>query len=151
MDDSQGNIGQKIAQAAHAIEKQRTKHGRKWAAVFLNEDTLAIALHGCLTAAENALAHSPSGATQVRDYHQQLFAGLPASLLQRIKCLTGMEVRDTTAEIHANAGSVVQIFTTNSVGIDFSSFPRPVTSDLKAIRSTGRTAALAAKQGPADS
>ena len=52
MAQCQVTIGQKIAWAARTFEKRRTKHGRKWVAVFLNEATIVIALHGSLTAAE---------------------------------------------------------------------------------------------------
>ena len=110
---------QKIARAARAFEKRRTKHGRKWVAVFMNEDTIVIALHGSLTAAEKALAQSLAGAAQVREFHRQLFANASATLLRKIKSITGMEVRDTTAEIEPTTGSVVQVFTTDTVGEDF--------------------------------
>jgi uncharacterized protein YbcI len=119
MDQSQGAIGQKIARAARAFEKWRTKHGRKWVAVFMNEDTIVIALHDSLTVAEKALAQSPVGAAQVREFHQQLFANVSATLLREIKSITGMEVRDTTAEIEPTTGSVVQVFTTDTVGEEF--------------------------------
>ena len=115
MDQSQGTIGQKIAWAARAFEQRRTKHGRKWVAVFMNEDTIVIALHGSLTAAEKALAQSPAGAAQVREFHRQLFANVSATLLRKIKSITGMEVRDTTAEIEPTTGTVVQVFTTGTV------------------------------------
>ena len=93
MDQSQGTVGQKIARAARAFEQQRTKHGRNWVAVFMNEDTIVIALHGSLTAAEKALAQSPAGAAQVREFHRQLFTNASATLLRKIKSITGMEVR----------------------------------------------------------
>ena len=119
MDQSQGTIGQRIARAARTFEKRRTKHGRKWVAVFMNEDTIVIALHGSLTAAEKALAQSPAGADQVREFHRQLFTNVSATLLGKIKNITGMEVRDTTAEIEPTTGSVVQLFTTGTVGEEF--------------------------------
>ena len=119
MHQSQGNIGRTIAQAVRAFETRRTKHGRKWVAVFLNEDTIVIALYGSLTAAEHALARSPAGATQVREYHRQLFVNASAPLLRKIKRITGMGVCDTTAEIEPSTNSVVQFFTTDTVGKDF--------------------------------
>ena len=30
--------GQKIARVARAVEKRRTKHARKWVAIFMNEE-----------------------------------------------------------------------------------------------------------------
>src|SRR5437870_4806365 len=74
MDQSNRTMGQRIAQAARTFEQRRTRHGRKWVTVFLNEDTMVITLHGSLTSAEKALAKSPAGAAQVREFHQQLFA-----------------------------------------------------------------------------
>ena len=116
MHQSRGNIGQTIAREARACEERRTKHGRKWVAVFLNEDTIVIALHGSLTAAEKALARSPAGAAKVRDYHRRLFANASATLRRKVKSVTGMEVRDTTAEIEPATGSVVHLLTTDAVG-----------------------------------
>jgi uncharacterized protein YbcI len=118
MDLSQRTIGQRIARAARAFEKRRTNHGRKWVAVFMNEDTIVIALHGSLTAEEKALAQSLAGATRVREFHRQMFSKASAALLRKIKSITGMEVRDTTAEIEPTTGHVVQIFTTDMVAED---------------------------------
>jgi uncharacterized protein YbcI len=119
MDQFQGTIGQKIARAASAFEKERTKRGRDWVAVFMNEDTIVIELHGCLTAVEKALAQSPAGAAEVREFHRRLFAYGSGALLRTIKSLTGMEVRDTTAAIDPTTGSVVQVFTTDTVAEQF--------------------------------
>jgi uncharacterized protein YbcI len=116
---SQLTIGERIAQAAHAFELRRTKNAREWIAVFMNEDTIVIALHGSLTAAEKALAQSPAGAAQVREFHRQMFTNASAVLLQKIKNITGMEVRDTTVEIEPTTGHVVQIFTTDTVREEF--------------------------------
>lgn len=116
---SQLTIGEKIAQAAHAFELRRTKHARKWVAVFMNEDTIVIALHGSLTGAEKGLAQSVAGAAEVQEFHRQLFADVTALLLRKIKNITGMDVRHTSAEIDLKTGSVVQLFTTDTVGEDF--------------------------------
>src|SRR4029079_14578095 len=86
---------------------------------FMNEDTIMIALHGSLTAAEKALVQNPASAAQVREFHRQLFTNVSATLLRKIKNITGMEVRDTTAEIEPTTGSVVQVFTTDTVGEKF--------------------------------
>jgi uncharacterized protein YbcI len=112
-------IGKKIAQAAHAFELRRTKHGRKWVAVFMNEDTIVIALHGSLTDAERALAQSAAGAAEVREFHRQLFTDVSDLLLRKIKSITGMNVRHTSAEIDSTTGSVVQLFTTDTAAKDF--------------------------------
>jgi len=116
-------IGQRIAGAARAFEKLRTKHGRKWEAVFLNEETIVIALHGSLTAVEKALAQCPAGAAQVRELHRQMFTNPSAVLLEKIKHITGMGVRDTKVEIEPTTGGVTHLFTTDTVGEDFPRAP----------------------------
>ena len=123
MDLSQCTICQRIARSARAFEERRTKHGHKWVAVFMNEDTIEIALHGYLTAAEKAQARSPTGAAQVREFHRQLFTNASSALLQKIKNITGMEVINTSAEIETTTGSVVHILTTDTVGKEFLRLP----------------------------
>lgn len=113
------NFNQSIAQAVRDFEKRRTKHSRKWMAVFLNEQTMVIAIHGTLTATEKVLAQSLAGAIQVREFHRHLFANLSASLLRKILCITGMKVQYTTAEIEPTTDSVVQIFTSDTVREEF--------------------------------
>jgi uncharacterized protein YbcI len=119
----QRTIGEKIARAAHAFEMRRTKLARKWVAVFMNEETIMIALHGSLTGAEKAQAQSPAGAAEVQEFHRQLFAGVSALLLQQIKSITGMDVRHTSAEIDSTTGSVVHLLTTETVGENFPRAP----------------------------
>ncbi len=131
---SQRTIGQRIAGAARAFEKRRTKHGRKWVAVFMNEDTIVIALHGSLTAAEKALAQSPAGAARVREFHRHMFTDASAILHRKIKCITGMTVRDTTVEIEPKTGHVVQVFTTDTFGDEFLS-ERPRSGPPVSVRS----------------
>ena len=80
---------------------------------------MVLALHGSLTAAEKALVQSPAGAIQLQEFHQQLFAHASATLLRMIKSITGMEVHKITAEIESATGSVVQVFTTATVGEEF--------------------------------
>ena len=48
-----------------------------------------------------------------------MFTDASAVLHRKIKSITGMEVRDTTAEIEPTTGHVVQIFTTDTVGDEF--------------------------------
>jgi uncharacterized protein YbcI len=112
-------IGERIARAVHAFELRRTKHARKWVAVFMNEETIVIALHGSLTDAEKALAQSAAGAAEVREFHRRLFTDVSALLLRKIKSITGMDVRHTTAEIELTTGSFVQLFTTDTLGENF--------------------------------
>ena len=83
--------------------------------VVLSEGTLVITLHEALSPAERVLTKSPAGAAQVQEFHRQLFAASSDSLRQEIKRITGMEVREATAEIEPASGAVVQAFTTGTV------------------------------------
>lgn len=83
--------------------------------VVLSEGTLVITLHGALSPAERTLARSPAGAAQVQDFHRQLFASSSDSLRQEIARITGMDVREATAEIEPASGAVVQAFTTGTI------------------------------------
>jgi uncharacterized protein YbcI len=115
-------------------------------AVFMNEDTIVIALHGSLTIAEKVLAQTPAGAAQVREFHRQLFANGSTTLLQQIRSLTGMEVRDTTVEIEPTTGSVVQVFTTETVGEEFLLAPCGSAGRRDTVGPTGTKVAPVASQ-----
>src|SRR5690242_7827203 len=109
------SAAQQIAQAVIDFEQQTTGRVPKSLTVVLSGDTLVITLHGALTPAEKALARSPEGIAQVQEFHRQLFANASDSLRQEIKRITGMEVREATAEIETSTGAVVQAFTTGTV------------------------------------
>jgi uncharacterized protein YbcI len=116
MNKLRSTMAQQIAQAAIAFEQRRTgNHVPKSVTVVLSEGTLVITLHGALSPAEKAMAKSSSGAAQVQEFHRQLFASSSDSLRQEIKQITGMEVREATAEIEPVSGAVVQAFTTGTV------------------------------------
>src|SRR3989440_13103287 len=116
MSNSKSTMAQQIAQAAIAFEQRRTgNHVPKSVTVVLSEGTLVITLHEALPPAERVLAKSPAGAAQVQEFHRQLFANSSESLRQEIKRITGMEVREATAEIEPASGAVVQAFTTGTV------------------------------------
>ena len=83
--------------------------------MVLSEGTLVITLHEALSPAERAMAKSPGGAAQVQEFHRQLFASSSDSLRQEINRITGMNVREATAEIEPASGAVVQAFTTGTV------------------------------------
>jgi uncharacterized protein YbcI len=46
----------------------------------MEKDTLIVTLHEALSPAEQALAQSPEGAANLREYHQQLFRNSVGSL-----------------------------------------------------------------------
>jgi uncharacterized protein YbcI len=114
MDNPNLTMSRQIAQAASVFEQQRTGNTPKSVTVVLNDTTLVITLHGALSPAEKALAKSPDGAAQVQDFHRQLFANASDSLRQEIKRITGVEVREATAEVEPTTGTVVGVFTTGT-------------------------------------
>ena len=83
--------------------------------VVMSEDTLVVTLHGALSPAEKALARTPEGAAQVQEFHRQLFASDSDALRQEIKRITGIAVREATAEVEPASGAIVQAFTTGTV------------------------------------
>jgi uncharacterized protein YbcI len=115
MDKPDSTVAQQIAQVACAFEHQRTGHAPRSVAVVLSGDTLVVTLHGALSPAERAMAQSPAGAAQVQEFHRQLFASSAAALREEIKRITGVEVREATAEVETTTGTVVQVFTTGTV------------------------------------
>jgi uncharacterized protein YbcI len=108
-------MAQQIAKAASTFQKQRTGLAPKRVTVVLNEDTLVVTLHDALSPAEKALALTPAGAAQVREFHRQLFANSAEPLREEIKRITGVDVRQATAEVETTTGTVVQVFTTGTM------------------------------------
>jgi uncharacterized protein YbcI len=116
MNKSKSTMAQQIAQAAIAFEQRRTgDHRPKSVTVVLSEGTLVITLHEALSPAERAMAKSPAGAAQVQEFHRQLFASASDALRKEITRITGMAVREATAEVETSTGAVVQAFTTGTV------------------------------------
>ena len=116
MNQSKVTMAQQVAKAAIAFEQRRTgNHGPKSVTVVLSEGTLVITLHEALSPAEKALARTPAGAAHVQEFHRQMFANSSDSLRQEIERITGMEVREATAEVEPVTGAVVQAFTTGNV------------------------------------
>ena len=115
MDKSNLTMAQQIAEVASAFEEMRTGHTPKSVTVVLSEETLVITVHGALTKAEEALAQTPAGAAQVQDFHRQLFADSADSLRRDIKRITGVDVRQATAEVETKTGTVVHVFTTGTM------------------------------------
>jgi len=112
---SHSTMAQQIAEAAMASELKRTGHAPKSVTVVLTENTLVITLHGALSEAEKAVAKNPAGAAQVQEFHKQLFANSSEWLRQEIKRITGVEVKEATAEVETSTGTVVQAFTTGTM------------------------------------
>ena len=115
MDQTNSTKAQQIAQVAIAFEQQRTGHRPQSATVVLSEDTLVIMLRGALSPAEKAMAESPEGAARMQEFHRQLFANSADSLREEIKNITGVKVREATAEVETTTGAVVHAFTTGTM------------------------------------
>jgi uncharacterized protein YbcI len=115
MDQSNLTMAEQVARVAMAFEQRRTGHLPERATVVLSEDTLVVTLHGALSPAEKVLASSPAGAARVQEFHRQLFLSSCEALRQEIKKITGVEVREATAEVETTTGTVVHAFTTGTV------------------------------------
>ena len=116
MTNFKSTMAQQIARAAIAFEQRRTgNHVPKSVTVVLSEGTLVITLHEALSPAERVLSQTPAGAAKVQEFHRQLFSSSSDALRQEIKRITGMDVREATAEIEPASGAVVQAFTTGTV------------------------------------
>lgn len=115
MDESKSGMARQIAQAAKAFERDRTGHSPKSATVVLSDDALVIALHGALSEAEKALAADPDGAANVQEFHRQLFASAAGAMRAEIERITGVKVREASAEIEPDTGTVVRAFASGTV------------------------------------
>jgi len=129
MNKSNSTMAQQIAHAASAFEKQRTGQLPQSVTVVLSEKTLVITLHGALSPAEKELSRSSAGAAQVQEFHRQLFANASDSLREEIKRITGIEVREATAEIEPATGAVVGVFTSGTTVQVFLLAPHTVPSE----------------------
>ena len=115
MDQLHASIAEQIAQAAQVFEQRRTGHAPKSVSVVLNGDTLVITLRGALSPAETSLAQTPSGTARMQEFHKQLFASSAGPLLEEIKRITGVEVRESSAELATMTGAVIQLFATGTL------------------------------------
>jgi uncharacterized protein YbcI len=111
MNELRPTLAQEIAEAATAFQKQTTGHAPKAVMVVLSQDTLVIALHEALSPAEKNLAKSPSGAAQVQQRHERIFATFSQQLQKEIQRITGVEWREAVAELEPTTGAMVQALT----------------------------------------
>lgn len=133
MPDTKATIAERVGEAARAFQQQLTGHAPKDVSVVLNEDTLVITLHGALTPAEQAMAADPAGAARVQEFHRQLFAGSVASLLDDIRRIVGIEVREAAVAVESTAGALVHAFTTGTVVQVFRLAKRLPTASLETL------------------
>ena len=114
MDKTKSTMTQQVAQAVTAFQLQQTGRAPRKVSVVIDETTLVVTLHEALSPAEQALATSPEGAANLREFHQQLFKNSVSSLRKEIERITGRKVREAVAEIDPGTGSVVHAFTTGT-------------------------------------
>jgi uncharacterized protein YbcI len=115
MGELKTTMAQQVARAASAFQEQRTGHVPRAVTVVLSQDTLVVTLLDALSPAEKALAKDPAGAAQIQEFHRQLFSNSSESLRHEIKRITGVEVREATAEVETTTGTVVHAFTTGTM------------------------------------
>ena len=61
------------------------------------------------------MTSTPEGAAKLQEFHRLLFATASGPLRQEIGRITGVAVREATAEVPPAADSVVGVFTTGTV------------------------------------
>ena len=107
-------MAEQIALVATAFQQEQTGHEPKSVSVVLGGDTLVVTLHGALSPAEQLLAQSPEGAAKVKEFHRQLFLSASDALRVQIQRITGMAVREASAEVEP-AGTVLQVFSSGTM------------------------------------
>lgn len=115
MDTANSTMAQQLAQVARDYQHQRTGHAPASVIAILSGDTVVVTLTEALTPAERVLARTPAGAAHVQEFHRQLFASSCADLRHEIKRITGVDVREATAEVEPATGTVVHAFTTGTM------------------------------------
>jgi uncharacterized protein YbcI len=115
MDIAVPTVTQQVASLAGAFHEQQTGHAPKSVAVVMSDDMLVITLRDALSPAELHLAKSPEGASQVQEFHRQLFHSSTDLLRKGIARITGRQVHEAAAEIDPGTGSVVHAFTTGNI------------------------------------
>ncbi len=114
MDKTESTMAQQLADAVRNFQIQQTGRAPTKVSVVMSEDTLVVTLHEALSPAEHAMAKSPEGAANLREFHQQLFRNSVSSLRKDIERITGRKVCDAAAEVDPGTGSVIHAFTTGT-------------------------------------
>ena len=115
MTNSNESMAGQIGQAATTFQQQRTGHKPRSVHVLLSGDTLVVTLHGALSRVEQIMSQSSEGAAKVQEFHRQLFLNSSDTLKNEIRRITGMDVREATAERDPKTGEVVQVFTSGTM------------------------------------
>lgn len=125
-DKAKSDLSQKVARATIAFLKRQTGRAPSSVTVVMSEHTLMVTLHETLSPAEKALARSPAGAAQVRDFHRRLFAASSGALKREIAGITGMRLREASADVEVRTGDLVLALTTHRTVDVFLLARRPV-------------------------
>jgi uncharacterized protein YbcI len=115
MDESKSQMTQRLARVASTLQRQRTGVAPKAVTAILSENTMVVTMEGALTLVERALVRTPQGAAQVQEFHRQLFASSSESMREKIKTITGRDVREATTEIETNAGAIAHVFNSGAM------------------------------------
>ena len=115
MDTLNKNMARQIAEAATEFQQQRTGHTPQSVTVVFDEDTLVITLHGALSPAEKVLAQTSAGATQVQEFHRQLFASSSDGLRLAIERIIGVDVLEAAGEVESATGAVIHSFASGTM------------------------------------
>ena len=110
MNESKSPLTQQVARVAGELQQKRTGVAPTAVSAILSENTLVVTLDDALTPAEKALLRTPQGAAQVQEFHRQLFASSSESMREKIKTITGRDVREATAEIETETGAIAHAF-----------------------------------------
>ena len=110
MNTPRPTLVQEIAEAVVAFQERATGHAPKAVTVVLSQDTLVVVLYAALSPVEMDLARNPRGATQVQEFHRQLFSTTSRELREDMKRITGVEWTEAVAEVDPTTGGMVQAF-----------------------------------------
>lgn len=110
MNPIDSTMARQVALAVSQFQQTCTCFALKSVAVVSSEDPLVVTLHGALSPAERVAGQSPAGAAQMQEFHRQLFGDACEPLQREIGGITGVEVREATAELETMTGTLVQGF-----------------------------------------
>jgi uncharacterized protein YbcI len=115
MGELKPSMAQQVAEAVTAFQERITGRTPQQVSVVLSDHTVVTTLHGAFSKGETALANSLEGGSRVREYHRHLFNQSMDDLRKEIQKITGVEVRDSTAEVATASGAVVLAFPTGTL------------------------------------
>lgn len=106
---------QQIGDAVTELQRETTGHAPSTVSVVLSGDTLVVTMHDALSPAEKLLAANPVGASQVQEFHRQLFASSSALLRRKLRRITGRDVSETSSGVETSMSAVTHTFVTGTI------------------------------------